>query len=184
MITLNFTPFPVIETERLVLRNLKTTDRQRLFEIRSNETTMQYIPRPRAKKLEDVDALIEMIVGFTNSNERINWVVTEKGSDTLLGMFGYVNFKPECYRGEIGYVMHPDAHGKGFAAEALKPLLEYGFETIGLHSIEAIIRPENIRSKNLAEKMGFVKEAYFKDYIFFEGSFYDEEVYSLINPNG
>ena len=183
MLSLHFNPFPVLETERLVLRNLTKEDKYDLFEIRSNPTTMQYIPRPIAKTVDDVSQLIDIILGYTATNERINWAVTEKGNDKLIGFIGYPNFKHESLRAEIGYMLNPNYTGKGIAYEALKAIIDYGFNTIGLHSIEAIIRTENKASVKLIEKAGFVKEAHFKDYIFHNGQFYDEFVYSLIAPN-
>lgn len=183
MLKLNFAPFPVLETERLVLRNLNNDDLQQVFDIRSNADTMQYIPRPLAKTLDDAQGVIDMITGFTERNERINWAVTEKDNNKLIGIFGYVNFKPESYRGEIGYVLHHDYRGKGIATEALNATLKYGFDTLKLHSVEAIIRPDNDASISLVEKAGFVREALFKDYVFHDDRFWDEAVYSLIRSD-
>lgn len=184
MLTLNFSPFPILETERLVLRKLAATDRQTVFEIRSNPETMQYIPRPLAKTIEDADALIDMINGFADRDEKINWAITEKGNDTLVGIIGYHQFKPESDRAEVGYVLHHKYLRRGIAQEALKVVLDYGFNEMKSHSIEAIIRPENIASRKLVENAGFVQEAYFKDYVFHDGRYLDETVYSLINPAG
>lgn len=180
MLNINFDPFPVLETKRLVLRNLRDSDKQDMYDIRSNPETMQYIPRPLAKTVNDAAEVIKMITGFTSRNERINWAITEKGADKLIGVIGYVNLKQENFRGEVGYVLNDKYMGKGIAYEALNAVLGYGFNTINLHSIEAIIRPENSASIKLIEKAGFIKEAYFKDYIFHNGCFYDELVYSII----
>jgi ribosomal-protein-alanine N-acetyltransferase len=182
MLQVNFHPFPVLETDRLLLRSLRPADRQELFEIRSNEETMRYIPRPLAKTLEDADAIIDMINGFVERNERINWAITEKGRDKLIGVIGYVKILPESLRAEIGYVLHTDYLQKGYGFEALNAALRYGFATMRLHSVEAIIRPDNNASIRLVQKAGFIKEAYFRDYVFHEGNFYDEEVYSLLAP--
>lgn len=180
MLSLKFNPFPTLETERLVLRNLNQEDKNDLYEIRSNPTTMQYIPRPVAKTVDDVILLIDMIIDFTTKNERINWAITEKGNNKLIGFIGYPNIKHESFRAEIGYMLHPKFVGKGIAHEALKAVIDYGFNVINLHSIEAIIHTDNKASIKLIEKVGFVKEAHFKDYIFHNGQFHDEFVYSLI----
>lgn len=182
MTELNFSPFPVLQTERLVLRNLHPNDKEQVFAIRSNETTMQYIPRPRARTIEDAAAVIEMITGFTAANERINWAITEKGEDRLIGIIGYPNFRREANRGEVGYVMHHENLQRGIAFEALTAVLNYGFSTLNLHSIEALIRTDNEASIKLIEKAGFTREAHFRDYIFHNGRYWDEYVYSLINP--
>ncbi|MFY9309392.1 MAG: GNAT family protein [Bacteroidia bacterium] len=183
MLNINFNPFPVLETKRLVLRNLQESDKYDLFDIRSNSETMQYIPRPLAKTVNDAAEVIKMITGFTSSNERINWAITEKGEDKLIGVIGYVNFKQESFRAEVGYVLNNKYTRKGIAYEALEAVLDYGFNTVNLHSIEAIIRPENVASVRLVEKAGFIKEAYFRDYVFHNNRFYDELVYSLIRPD-
>lgn len=182
MLNINFNPFPVLETERLILRNVEHTDLQEVFEIRSNPDTMQYIPRPLAKTLDDAMGVINMIRGFTERNERINWAITEKGSDKLMGIIGYVNLKSDSHRGEIGYVMHHGYRRKGFLFEAFQAALDYGFNVVDLHSIEAIIRPENAASIAVVEKAGFVKEAYFRDYIYHNDRYWDETIYSLIKP--
>ncbi len=181
---LNFTPYPILETERLVLRNLTHNDVDEVLAIRGNTSTMQYIPRPIAKTKEDALAVIDMITGFTANNERINWAITEKGEDRLIGIIGYVNFKPESHRAEVGYVLHHEYLRKGITYEALQAVLDYGFHVLQLHSIEAIINTDNTASIQLVEKAGFVREAHFRDYIFHNGRYWDEYVYSLIKPAG
>lgn len=180
MLELNFSPFPELETERLLLRNIADADVDDIFEIRSNPQTMQYIPRPIAKTKEDAMGLINMLRGFNDNNEKLNWGVIDKNNGKMIGIFGYVNFFTNAYRGEVGYVLHQDYHGTGVATEALKVVLDYGFEQIGLHSIEAVIRTENMKSQKLVEKFGFTKDAYFKDYIYHNEQFWDAVVYSLI----
>jgi ribosomal-protein-alanine N-acetyltransferase len=179
---LNFNPFPILETDRLLLRNLTHADVEDVFAIRSNPATMKYIPRPIARTKEDALAVIDMITGFTARNERINWGITEKGKDKLMGIIGYVNIKPESHRAEVGYVLHHEYLRKGITYEALQAVLDYGFNVLQLHSIEAIICTENTASIQLVEKTGFVREAHFRDYIFHNGRYWDEYVYSLIRP--
>ena len=98
----------------------------------------------------------------------------------LIGIFGYVRLMPEHFRAEVGYVLHQGHEGKGLATEALQAVLSYGFEQMQLHSIEAVIRAENIRSQKLVEKFGFTRDAYFKDYIYHNNKFWDSVVYSLV----
>ena len=88
----------------------------------------------------------------------------------------------EHYRAEIGYVLHPAQQGKGIMDEAIKAVLQYGFETMKLHSVEANVNPANTNSMKLLEKNGFVKEAYFKENYYYNGKFIDSVIYSLITP--
>lgn len=182
MLEFNFHPFPVIETERLLLRRVTNDDVSEVFELRSNPETMKYIPRPLVKNNEDALEHIAMIEEKIETNIGINWGISLKDNpNKLLGIIGYYRMQPENYRAEIGYMLSPDFHGKGFIPEAVKRLITYGFEDLKLHSIEAVIDPENFASEKVLQKCGFVKEAHFKESEFYEGKFLDKVVYSLLN---
>ncbi|MGO4770587.1 GNAT family N-acetyltransferase [Flavobacterium sp. W22_SRS_FK3] len=181
MLNFNFTPFPVIETERLILRRITTDDVNEVFELRSNPETMKYIPRPLVKSIEDGLEHIAMIEEKIVSNVGINWGITLKGNSKILGIIGYYRMQPENYRAEIGYMLHPDYHGKGIIPEAVTRLISYGFNDLKLHSIEAVIDPENLASESVLQKCGFVKEAHLKESDFYEGKFLDKVIYSLLN---
>lgn len=181
MLEFNFHPFPVIETDRLLLRRITNDDVNEVFELRSNPETMKYIPRPLAKSTQDALDHIEMIEEKINVNAGINWAITLKGNPKLLGIIGFYRMQPENYRAEIGYMLLPDFHGKGIVPESVETLIKYGFESMKLHSIEAIIAPENYASEKVLQKCGFTKEAHFKESEFWEGKFLDKVVYSLLN---
>lgn len=181
MLEFNFNPFPVIETERLLLRRITNDDVNEVFELRSNPETMKFIPRPLVKDNEDALLHIAMIEEKIETNIGINWAITLKDNPKLLGIIGYYRMQPENYRAEIGYMLSPDFHGKGIIPEAVNALLKYGFENLKLHSIEAVIDPENYASEKVLQKCGFVKEAHLREAEFWEGKFLDKVIYSLLN---
>lgn len=180
MLEFNFHPFPVIETERLLLRRMTNDDVNEVFELRSNPETMKYIPRPLTKNNEDALAHIATINTNIDNNIGINWAITLKDNPKLLGIIGYYRMQPENYRAEIGYMLLPEFHGKGIIPEAVNRLITYGFKDLKLHSIEAVIDPENQASEKVLQKCGFVKEAHFKESDFYEGRFLDKVIYSLL----
>ncbi len=181
MLNFNFTPFPVIETERLILRRITNDDVNEVFELRSNPETMKYIPRPLVKTTEDALEHVAMIEEKITSNIGINWGITLKGDSRVLGIIGYYRMQPENYRAEIGYMLLPEYHGKGIIPEAVNRLIAYGFDDLKLHSIEAVIDPENFASEKVLQKCGFVKEAHLKEAEFYEGRFLDKVIYSLLS---
>lgn len=181
MLEFNFHPFPVIETERLLLRRITNDDVNEVFELRSNPETMKYIPRPLVQNNEDALAHIAMIDEKIDTNIGVNWGITLKDNPKLLGIIGFYRMQPENYRAEIGYMLSPDFHGKGIIPEAVNRLIRYGFDDLKLHSIEAVIDPENSASEKVLEKCGFVKEAHLKESEFWEGKFLDKVIYSLLN---
>jgi ribosomal-protein-alanine N-acetyltransferase len=181
MLTINFNPFPNLETERLLLRRVDANDVHEIFALRSNPETMKYIPRPLVKTTEDALEHIAMIDAKIETNEGINWAITLKDSPKLIGIIGHYRIKPENYRAEIGYMLLPEFNGKGIMPEAVKEAVRYGFEVMQLHSIEAIIDPENFGSEKVLQKSGFVKEAHLKENEFYDGRFLDTVIYSILN---
>ena len=91
--------------------------------------------------------------------------------------------QPQHCRGEIGYALKPEYWGKGFMTEALKTIIDFGFHKMNLHSIEANVNPKNQKSKKLLKRLGFRKEAYFRENYLFEGKFLDSEIYSLLKKD-
>lgn len=183
MIDINFTPFPNLETERLQLRRVVNDDVNEIFALRSDKETMKYIPRPLVKTKEDALEHIALIDSKIENNEGINWAITLKNDPKLIGLIGHYRIKPEHYRAEIGYMLLPEYHGKGIITEAIKEVVKYGFEIMELHSIEAVIDPENFISEKVLQKNGFVKEAHLIENECFEGRFLDTVIYSILNKH-
>lgn len=183
MLTINFNPFPNLETERLSLRRVVKSDVEEIFALRSNEEIMKYIPRPIAKTNEDALEHIATMDATIDKNEGINWAITLKNSAKLIGIIGHSRIQPQNHRAEVGYILHPEYHGKGIIPEALKKVLEYGFNEMKLHTIEAVIDPDNSASEKVLLKSGFTKEAHFIENQFYEGKFIDTVIYSLLNKS-
>lgn len=177
----DFSYFPTIETERLLLRRITTDDVADLFAIRSNLIAMQYIDRPIAKTHEDVLNLIKVIDDIYEKQDGVNWVIALKTDKKLIGNFGFWRWDKPNFRCEIGYILHPNFHRLGIMNEVMKPLIDFGFNQLQLHSIEANINPENEASKKLLLKNGFIQEAYFKENHFSNGKFIDSMIFSLVN---
>ncbi len=182
MITLNFKPFPVLETERLILREIKKDDAPALFKIRSNKEVMKFIDRPLAQTIADVQALIKLIIDGISNDSAITWAITLKGDTTLIGTIGFWQVHKEHYRAEIGYSLLTEFQQKGLMQEAMDAALNYGFTMMQLHSVEANVNLDNTASIRLLENNHFVREAYFKENYYFDGRFLDSAIYSLLKP--
>ena len=182
MLTINFDPFPLLETDRLVLRRIEESDVNEIFILRSDRRVMQYIERPPGKSTEDARLFIQKINELIKNNDAIQWAITLKNDPVLIGTICIWNISKENHRGEIGYALYPDAHGKGIMQEALTEVLNFGFNILKLHSIEANVNPDNIASIKLLERNKFIREAFFKENIYYEGKFSDSVIYSLLEP--
>ncbi len=182
MLTINLNPFPILETSRLILRQINKNDVNEIFILRSDARVMQYILRPIAKTLEDALQLIQIISDTETNGDGITWAIILKENAQLIGTIGFWQLKKEHYRAEIGYLLHTDFQKKGIMQEALTTVIDYGFKEMKLHTIEADVDPGNASSISLLERNKFVREGYFKENYFFGGKFYDTVVYSLVAP--
>jgi ribosomal-protein-alanine N-acetyltransferase len=180
MLKLNLHPFPLLETPRLKLRKLAETDVKEVFLLRSDMEVMKYIPRPLALSLQDALDHMEKLAQSLAANESINWAISRKGKDQLIGTIGLFNLQLENFRAEIGYMLLPAFQGMGLMDEALKAVVAYSFENLNFHSLEAVIDPLNTASERLLLQNNFVKEAHFKEKTFYKGVFLDDVVYSLL----
>jgi RimJ/RimL family protein N-acetyltransferase len=180
MLTVNFNPFPVLETEHLRLRQITEDDKNELFALRSDKDIMHFVPRPLMTSIDEAVAHIQMITENIEKQEFINWAIALKVDNKLMGVIGFYRMQKENYRAEVGYMLHTDFHKKGIMHEALTAIVDYGFTQMKLHSIEAVIDPRNMASENVLIRNGFVKEAHFKENFFYEGEFLDSVHYSLL----
>ncbi len=183
MLTINFHPFKNLETERLLLRRISSDDVNEILELRGNPITMKFIPKPLVTNSAEALEHFKLIDNKIVNNEGINWAITLKGNSKLIGIIGHYRIKPENYRCEIGYMILPKYNGQGITTEAIKVVLEYGFDNLQMHSIEAIIDPENYASERVLQKNGFLKEAHFLENEFYNGTFRDTVIYSLLKRN-
>ena len=182
MLNLNFIPFPIIKTKRLLLREVRIIDVNEIFFLRSDAEVMKYINKTLAKNIEDALAFIAKMQEFEINKTAITWAICLKEDEKLIGTICIWNIDKDHHRGEVGYSLHPSHHKKGIMQEAIVQVLNYGFRIMKLHSMEAIINPNNAASEILLERNGFVREGYFKENYFYNGQYLDSAVFSLLTP--
>jgi len=184
MLSLNFSPFPELKTNRLLLRKLTLADAPSVQVLRSNTDVMKYINRPLSLTLELAEEWVKLLMDSLQKNEGITWCIClQEAPDEHVGTIGFWRIEKENYRAEIGYMLAPHLHGKGLMFEAIQRVIAYGFNHLQFHSIEGKIDPRNLASAAVLKKADFVQEAYFKENYFLRGSFADTAVYSLLNTS-
>jgi ribosomal-protein-alanine N-acetyltransferase len=177
------TDFPVLATERLLLRAITAKDAESIYRLRTNKFTLQYLDKDPMQSMAEAVLLIKKITDDYLIHEGITWGIALKEQPAILiGTIGFWRIIQEHYRAEIGYMLLPDYFQKGYMKEAIRELLDYGFTHLKLHSVEANINPANQASEALLKSVGFIKEAYFKENFYFNGQFIDSAIYSLVKP--
>lgn len=156
----------MLETERLILRKLEETDDERMFLMDSDPEVMKYLGTP-VKRREDSQEIIRMIQKQYEENGVGRWAVIEKESGLLIGWCGLKLLK-EPINGhvetlDLGYRFIPEFWGKGYAWEAAKATLDYGFNELSANTIYAYADAGNTGSNYILTKMGFENTAEFED---------------------
>ncbi len=175
-----FTRFPTLTTNRLLLRQLRPTDAEALFAIRSDQEGMEFFGQEPYTSLEEAHTLIQRLQAHYDQHEAIFWCVTLKGEDTVIGSCTLFSFNPHFHYAETGYELHRAYWRQGITSEAMSAVLTYGFTELELHRIEADVAPDNTRSKNLLLKLGFTYEGNLRQRYFFRGQFEDEYYFGLL----
>lgn len=175
-----FTTFPVLKSQRLTMRAIVPTDAVEIFKMQTDDLVLRYIAKEKPTTLKDVEALIDTLDKAYEKQEMLCWaaVVNEGESQQIIGTCGFNRIEKENLRAEIGGALSPQYWGMGVAYEAVKKIVEYGLQELGLHAIEAKVDANNKSAIFLLEQLGFVREAYLKDRIYFNGQFIDMCIYT------
>jgi len=178
-----FTTFPRLETERLVLRAATLEDATALQRIRSNPDVMEYMDTFYHDSLEVSKEFISYNLEGYADKKVIYWMLIEKASGSIIGDFSFWKIDSKHHRAEIGYTLDPDYWGKGYMKEAMLQLFSFGFKDLNLHGFDANTNPLNEKSKRILLKIGFQKEAYFRESFFYKGEYLDSEIYCLLEKD-
>jgi ribosomal-protein-alanine N-acetyltransferase len=156
MLNKTFTPFPILKTARLILRQLATSDEQEIFTLRSDIEINKYLDRKRAETIDDARDFINKICGNINKNDSVYWVITFSDKNILIGTICLYGFSDENSKCEIGYELLTNFQGQGIMREALEKVIDYAFNTIKVQKIEAFFHRDNQDSIKLLEKFSFM----------------------------
>jgi [ribosomal protein S5]-alanine N-acetyltransferase len=150
-----FIPFPILSTERLVLRQLQLTDTEEIFRLRTEREVNRYIPRAPFLDKKEALEFIQKINDGIEQGKWVYWGIRKTEQSKLVGTICLWNFTDSFDACEIGYEMLPEYFGNGYMAEALNAATSFGFKKIKIQSIAAHTYATNVRSVQLLTKAGF-----------------------------
>jgi len=148
-------PFPVLTTARLALRQLGPADAPALAALRSDEQVNRYLSREGPVSVADAAAFIEKINRGIAEGEWLYWAICWRGQPELLGTICLWQFSADRSTAEIGYELCPRHQGQGVMDEALKQVIAFGFEDLGLAALEAFTHQDNAASTRLLHRNHF-----------------------------
>jgi ribosomal-protein-alanine N-acetyltransferase len=155
MLKRTFTPFPILATERLTLRQLVSNDDQEIFSLRSDSEINKYLDRQISHTIDDARDFINKVNENIKKSDSLYWAITLGDKNILVGTICLFGFSDENYKCEIGYELLTNFQGQGIMTEALEKVIDYAFNTINVKKIEASLHRANQSSIKLLEKFAF-----------------------------
>ena len=169
-----------LKTERLILRPVVEQDAKAIFSYRSDSITNKYqgwIP----KSIDDVHKFINKVSPKIDIVDTwFQFVIIKNDSNEIIGDVGIHFLDTDKKQVEIGCTLDKNQHGKGYATEALKETMNYLFNKLNKRRVIGSIDPQNLKSIGLVERLGFRKEAHFKESILINGKWVDDLVYAIL----
>ncbi len=176
----DFLTFPTLTTERLTLRELLFSDAPDVLVFRGDPEVQKY-NGPVFQDAQEVQTLIEELRTEYTAQVGINWAVTLKNSDTVLGLFSFHDWNKYHRRAEVGYDLARAYWRQGIASEAVRTMVRFGFERMNLNRIYAGTIADNHESVRLLETVGFQREGTRRKHSWEEdGTFHDSAMYGLL----
>ena len=168
-----FEKFPLLSTDRLQLRRFHKNDTAFLYKIRSNKKMAESMGVKRHCTVSETESLLDDIDKTYKAQTGINWVICLKDTNTAIGNASVWKITAEHKKGEIGYALNSNYCGNGYMTEALMRIIDFSFNDLGLHRLEANVEPNNSNSIKLLEKLNFKQEAFLREDYFMNGKFYN-----------
>jgi len=176
-------PIEALETERLLLRPFQASDFDALLAIHSRPDVARYVYwEPRTT--EEMRAVLSRKIGgrsFRSEGDSLAFAVVLKDSGELVGDVSLALLSERDRLGELGFLVHPDHHGRGYATEAARAAVGLAFGTLGLHRVIGRLEARNIASARVLEKLGMRREAHFVESEFVKGEWQSEIAYAILD---
>jgi len=177
--------FPVLFTERLLLREFTMEDIPAVFMIFSREDVNIWTETDTMRSMEEAETRAKSRMNLFKNRMGIRWAITlRENPQDVIGSCGFFSVRRGTQTVETGYDLHPDYWNKGLMTEALREMIRFTFgpgSPVPVHRIEALVMPGNIASIRVLEKLGFDREGCRREFGFWKGCYQDVDLYALLN---
>ena len=180
---IQYIPDYPMETERLLLRPFNRGDVDAVFSYRSRPDVAEFLfdePMSHEECAEAVRARAGQ-VGFSGEGDKILLAVERKDDSRLIGEVSLIWRSVAEQQAEVGYILHPDGQGQGYATEAGLALLSFAFEVAGVHRVYARCDARNVASARVMARLGMHEEAHFHEHAHFKGRWDEELIFAILD---
>lgn len=170
-----------IDTQRLVLRRFKYSDDEAMLKYWiSDEKIQSLYSEPVYTTKEEVKELLDKYIGSYEKDDYYRWAIIKKSSSECIGQIAYFLVDSRNNFAEIEYCIGSHFQCKGFATEATKAVIEYGFNQMNLHKVQICTKTINAPSRRVIEKCGLTYEGTLRDYFYMNGEYVGRLYFSIL----
>ncbi|HSP48382.1 MAG TPA: GNAT family N-acetyltransferase [Clostridiaceae bacterium] len=178
----SFTPFPVLQTKRFILRKIKSSDAKYIFSLRSDQSYADATGIQRYETMEEAKSYVQRIVDEIQKNQVLMWSIEMKDTKDYVGGICLWNLSEDKSQAEIGYDLLPEHRGHQYLQEVIDAVTHYAFDVMKLDGIVAEeVRVNNVKSIRVLERFGFIREKTFEVPLE-DGRIERRANYRLVNP--
>ncbi len=170
-----------IETERLILRKFEYSDCEAVFKNwASDEKVQMMYSEPTYSTLEETKGLLEKYIGNYSREDYYRWAVIYKENGECIGQIAYFLVDSKNHFAEIEYCIGAQFQRRGYATEAAKAVIAFGFDKMNLHKVQICCKTINAPSRKVIEKCGLTYEGTLRDYFFMDGQYVGRHYFSIL----
>lgn len=169
----------ILETERLRLRPLVPEDADRIFPLMSHPDVMAYWDSSEINDPDIVRGIVVAEIAEAERGEAFRWAIETLADARFLGTCDISDFSHRHQRGEVGFMLSPDAWGQGYGLEAMRAVVVQAAAQ-GMKRLTARTHVGNVRSENLLRKLGFEEEGYLRGHVERDGERRDCRLWGLL----
>ena len=174
----------ILTTERLTLRDFRRKDWKAVHAYAADLEVVRFMPWGPNTEKDTKEFLVRALVGqIEDPRTKFEFAITVTLGDRLIGGCGIRVSSPADRGADMGYCLHRDFWGHGFATEAARALVGFGFEQLGMHRIFATCDTENVTSARILEKIGMQREAHLREDTLLRGKWRDSYLYAVLEDD-
>jgi ribosomal-protein-alanine N-acetyltransferase len=177
-----FDRFPELQTQRLLLREIQLEDAPALFEIFSDPEVTRFYDVETMVDVAPAVRIVAQVRARFADRTGVRWAITEREGGRFIGSIGFNTINIHAHRAVVGYELARSAWGRGLATEALRRVVHFGHQRIGVNRIEAIVMQGNEASIRVLKKAGFEAEGVLRAYGYWKGRYHDLRMFSILRP--
>lgn len=170
-----------IETERLILRRFEYTDDTAMLKYWiADEKIQSLYSEPVYSTKEEVKELLDIYIGSYEKPDYYRWAIIKKDCGECIGQIAYFLVDSKNHFAEIEYCIGSEFQCRGYATEAAKAVIAFGFDEINLHKVQICTKTINQPSKRVIEKCGLTYEGTLRDYFYMNGEYVGRHYFSIL----